>query len=432
MNPCQNTNQLPEGPDVLEKRKIPPVFERRLLDYEVALDLCLDNVPDQKTPVETIALKNSLGRILRQDVESDIAIPPFSKSTMDGYAVKSEDVQSASRETPIRLDVIDEIPAGSMSDKIVKTGQAARIMTGAPVPEGADAIITIENTVSTDDDTVLIFDSVGENHYIIHKGQDILPGQRIAESGSTITALLMGVLASCGIPYVTVACPPRVGIISTGSELVSPGDTAGPGRIYDINGYSLYGLTTESGAETTFLGVVQDKADDLLTTLNNARHFDLLLLSGGVSVGDYDIVHETLQRAGVREIFWRVKVKPGKPLFFGKMDHTLIFGLPGNPVSSVNNFYLFVKPVIDKLSGKTRWGLKTGTATIQNSFILQPGRRKFLRGQSKSEGGRETVWIIPEQRSGVFSPMARADVLVEVPEDRKIIREGDTAKVYYL
>jgi molybdopterin molybdotransferase len=432
MKPCQNTNQLFEAPVFQEKRKIPPVFERRLLDYEDALSLCLESVPKQNTAVETVALKNSLGRILRQDVESDIAIPPFSKSTMDGYAVKSEDVHPATRDNPVRLKVIDEIPAGSMSEKTVKTGQAARIMTGAPVPEGADAIITIENTLPADADTVLIYDSVGENHYIIHKGQDILPGQRIAESGVTVTALLMGVLASCGIAHVNVAARPKIGIISTGSELVSPGDAAGPGRIYDINGYSLYGLTTESGADTTFLGVVQDKSDDLLKTLNNARHFGILLLSGGVSVGDYDIVHETLQRAGVREIFWRVKVKPGKPLFFGKMDQTLIFGLPGNPVSSVNNFYLFVKPVIDKMSGKNRWGLKTGTATVQNSIILQPGRRKFLRGQLKAENNQQAVWIIPEQRSGVFSPMAKADVLVEIPEDRKIIREGEVAKIYYL
>ena len=432
MKPCQNTNQLFEAPVFQEKRKIPPVFERRLLDYEDALSLCLESVPKQNTAVETVALKNSLGRILRQDVESDIAIPPFSKSTMDGYAVKSEDVHPATRDNPVRLKVIDEIPAGSMSEKTVKTGQAARIMTGAPVPEGADAIITIENTLPADADNVLIYDSVGENHYIIHKGQDILPGQRIAESGVTVTALLMGVLASCGIAHVNVAARPKIGIISTGSELVSPGDAAGPGRIYDINGYSLYGLTTESGADTTFLGVVQDKSDDLLKTLNNARHFGILLLSGGVSVGDYDIVHETLQRAGVREIFWRVKVKPGKPLFFGKMDQTLIFGLPGNPVSSVNNFYLFVKPVIDKMSGKNRWGLKTGTATVQNSIILQPGRRKFLRGQLKAENNQQAVWIIPEQRSGVFSPMAKADVLVEIPEDRKIIREGEVAKIYYL
>jgi len=305
-------------------------------------------------------------------------------------------------------------------------------MTGAPVPEGADAIIKIEHTLSSDDGTVLIFDSVGENHYIIHKGQDILPGQRIAEKGVTINALLMGVLASCGIPAVNVACRPKIGIISTGSELVSPGNAAREGQIYDINGYSLYGLTTASGADTTFLGVVNDKSDDLLKTLNNARHFDILLLSGGVSVGDYDIVHETLQRANVREIFWRVKVKPGKPLFFGKMGHTLIFGLPGNPVSSVNNFYLFVKPVIDKMSGKDRWGLETGTAQVSNDMILQPGRRKFLRAQLQTVIDHQRVKILPEQRSGIFSPMAKADVLVEVPEDRKIIKEGETAKIYYL
>lgn len=427
----QNSNQFP-NPDGTEKRKIPPAFDRRLINYEDALQLCLSNVAEESTPPEVVPLVHSMGRVLRQDIESDIAIPPFNKSTMDGYAVKSEDVLSAAREQPVRLQVIDEIPAGMVSHKIIKTGQASRIMTGAPVPEGADAIIKIEHTLTSDDGSVLIFDSVGENHYIIHKGQDILAGQRIAERGVTINALLMGVLASCGITAVNVACRPKIGIISTGSELVSPGNAAREGQIYDINGYSLYGLTTASGAETTFLGVVNDKSDDLLRTLHNARHFDILLLSGGVSVGDYDIVHETLQRAKVKEIFWRVKVKPGKPLFFGKMGHTLIFGLPGNPVSSVNNFYLFVKPVIDKMSGKDHWGLETGTAQVLNDMILQPGRRKFLRAQLQTENNQQKVKILPEQRSGVFSPMAKADVLIEVPEDRKIVTAGETVKIYYL
>ncbi|MEW6077331.1 MAG: gephyrin-like molybdotransferase Glp [Thermodesulfobacteriota bacterium] len=422
----------PTPPIVQEKRRTRPAFDRRLIDYEEALHLCLSHVTGN-VAAETVSLIGSLGRILRQNVESGIAVPPFNKSMMDGYALKADDVRQATAERPVRLEVIDEVPAGSVSRKTVKSGQAIRIMTGAPVPEGADAVIIIEHTLLAEGGHVLVNAPAGDNNYIINKGQDILAGDRIAAAGETVTAVLMGVLASCGITAVDVSRRVKIGIISTGSELVSPGTAAREGQIYDINGFSLLGLTTEAGAEATFLGVVRDKSDDLLQVLNNARHFDIILLSGGVSVGDYDIVHETLQRADVQEIFWRVKVKPGKPLFFGKMGDALIFGLPGNPFSSVNNFYLFVRPVMDKFSGKTRWGLETGQAPVANSMILQPGRRKFLRGQLRLEAdGCRKVWIIPEQRSGVFSPMTRSDVLVEVPEDRKMIKEGDVAKIYYL
>ncbi len=242
----------------------------------------------------------------------------------------------------------------------------------------------------------------------------------------------MGVMASCGVADVKVSRRPKIGIISTGSELVAPGRSAKEGQIYDINGYSLYGLMKAAGTRPHFLGVAADKSDDLLKMLKKARQYDILLLSGGVSVGDYDIVHETLQKGRVEEIFWRVKVKPGKPLFFGKKEGTLIFGLPGNPISSVTNFFLFVKPVIDKISGKNRWGLATGQAAVMNNRILKPGRRKFLRGQLRLEDSHQQVWILPEQRSGIFSPMTKADVMVEVPEDRKLVKEGDIVKVYYL
>ncbi len=415
----------------IEKRRTEPDLGRRLLDYEEALRLCLSHV-SESVSTETIPLADSLGRILRKNVESKIALPPFDKSTMDGYAVKSSDVQSAAPDNPVRLKTIDEVPAGSVSEKTVKSGEAIKIMTGAPVPEGADAILVLERTLPADNGHVLAAHSVGDNSYIINKGQDLLPGDRVASAGGTINAVLMGLLAGCGAAEVTVSRRLKTGIISTGSELVSPGQSLHRGQIYDINSYSLYGLSTELGAAAAFLGAIRDKSDDLLKVLNKARHFDILLLSGGISVGDYDIVHETLQRAGVQEIFWRVKVKPGRPLFFGKKGKTLIFGLPGNPFSSVNNFHLFVRPVMDKLSGKNRWGLETGQAEVLNSLILQPGRRKFLRGELRFEAGRQKVWIIPEQRSGIFSPMPRADVLIEVPEDKKILKEGDVARIYYL
>jgi len=419
------------GTAVPEKRKNLPDFAAHLMEYEEALRLCLSAVP--ATPAaETVPLVDSLDRILRADVESALAVPPFNKSTMDGYAVKAVDVEAAAAETPVTLRVVDEVPAGSISSRVLRSGEAIRIMTGAAVPEGADAVIKIEKTRSVDADRVEILDGAGENHYIIPRGRDLLPGQKVAAAGTGLDAILMGIMASCGVAEVTVARKPAIGIISTGSELVPPGQPLADGRIYDINGYFLHGFLQKAGVLVAPPERVADKSDELLAALEQNSDKDILLLSGGVSVGDYDIVHETLQRAGVREIFWRVRVKPGKPLFFGKKGHTLIFGLPGNPVSSATNFFLFVKPVIDKMLGKNDWGLKTGYARVRNSRILRPGRRKFLKGMLQEKGADQQVWIISEQRSGIFSPMRDADVFIEVPEDVKMVREGSLMKIHYL
>ncbi|MFZ5563739.1 MAG: gephyrin-like molybdotransferase Glp [Thermodesulfobacteriota bacterium] len=432
----KNTLHQPElSPDgegaAPEKRTVVPAFGRRLMDYETALATCLSAVTES-LPEETLALEKSMGRVLRRAVESAIAVPPFDKSTMDGYAVKAVDVAAASDAAPVTLDVIDEIPAGRVCHKTLRSGEAVRIMTGAALPRGADAVIKLEMTAPAGPGHVKILGGPEENNYVIHKGQDLLPGTRVAEAGTVITPALLGMLANCGTPEVKVSRKPRIGIISTGSELTAPGTPLQDGRIYDVNSYLLYGLCTEAGGNAELLGTVVDKSDDLLSLLDRCAGVDILLLSGGVSVGDYDIVHETLQRAGVEEIFWRVKVKPGKPLFFGRRDATLIFGLPGNPISSANNFYLFVLPVIHKLLGKSTWGLKTGYSQVQNSMIFRPGRRKFLRAQIRYDRFSHGVWILHEQRSGVFAPMVEADVLVEVPEDAKMVREGDVVKIYYL
>lgn len=433
--PHQNMKKGPsvngKSPKSPEKRKSPPDFMGKLMDYEKALALCLSAV-SETMPLEKVYLTDSLGRVLQEDVKSTIAVPPFHKSTMDGYAVKSVDVTGASAANPVALKVIDEIPAGHVSKKVLKAGETVKIMTGAAVPEGADAVIPLEQAGDAAGPYIAIRDSVGENRFIIPKGGDILPGQSLAAPGTEIDAFMMGILASCGIAEVMVSKKPLVGIISTGSELAAPGQRLAEGRIYDVNGYLLCGLLKTAGAAAAPPLRVRDKAEELLAVLEQNRNKDILLLSGGVSVGDYDIVQETLQKAGVAEIFWRIRVKPGKPLFFGRREKTLVFGLPGNPVSSATNFFLFVKPVIDKMLGKREWGLKTGYARVQSSRILRPGRRKFLRGTCRVKGGEPSVRIVPEQRSGVFSPMAEADVLVEVPETVKMLKEGEWVKIHYL
>jgi molybdopterin molybdotransferase len=350
---------------------------------------------------------------------------------MDGYVVKADDVRRASPQTPVILSQIDDVPAGRMSSKQVGHGQTIRIMTGACVPGGADAVIKVETT-HKNDEQVEFFEGVGENPYIIAKGQDLSPGDTAARSGSVITPAMMGVLAACGTARVTVSRKPRIAIIPTGSELGQPGHPLRPDQIYDINSLALFGLCMAAGTTPVNAGIVQDRCGDLLAMLNRHQDKDILLLTGGVSVGDYDIVHETLVRAGVEEIFWRVKVQPGKPLFFGKRDKTLIFGLPGNPVSSFVNFHLFVRPVIDKMSGKRQWGCETTEARVLNNRILKPGRRKFLRGKTRRTNTRLEIEVLPEQRSGVFSPMMNTDALVEVPGDVHLLKSGEIVTVHLL
>jgi molybdopterin molybdotransferase len=414
-----------------EKRKERPDFERRLLDYDEALAVCLGSV-EEKIPAEIVRLEEGLGRVLRKDMESEVFVPPFRRSMMDGYAVRKEDVRWASPAKPVKLRMKGEIPAGFKSDRALFPGETFRIMTGAPVPDGADAVIRLENTSCWDGETVIFFDSAGENDYIVPMGQDLSPGMVTARAGETVTPAMVGVLAASGVSRIPVSKILKVGIISTGSELSTAGSKVCDGKIYDINSHSLFALAKAAGASPVNMGVVRDKTRDLYDKIAAAGDMDVLLLSGGVSVGDYDIVHETLMEAGVTEIFWRVKVKPGKPLFFGKKGKTLVFGLPGNPVSSLVNFNLFVRPVLDKLSGKTSWGLRKGSARIIGNLILAPGRRKFLRGKISEIDASLCVEIIAEQRSGIFSPMMRADVLLEVAEETRALKEGDIVNVYYL
>jgi molybdopterin molybdotransferase len=401
-----------------------------LLDYHDALDRCLLQV-ETCLPAETIALEQSLGRVLRRDQRCTVYLPPWGRALMDGYAVRQRDLRGASPQRPVILEQIDEVPAGRVSSKTIGTGQTMRIMTGARVPEGADAVIKLED-IRKIGDRVLFSKMAGDNTYILEKGRDLVPGDLTAASGKVVTPALMGILAAGGHSHILVSRKPAVAIIPTGSELASPGQACGPGQVYDINSHALFGLCMEAGAAPVNAGIVKDRAADLLDTINRHLNKDLILLSGGISTGDYDLVYETLVRAGVKEVFWRVKVQPGKPLFLGKRGKTLVFGLPGNPVSSFVNFHLFVRPVIAKMLGKIQWTNKTITARLTNHRILKPGRRKFLRGRIKRNNDRIEIEVIAEQRSGVFSPVLKADVLIEIPGDVKLLRSGDRVTAYLL
>lgn len=430
-----NTSPNDEKNDLscsVQKREFSPDIQRELLPLEEALNICLSEV---RAPLmaESLPLMASLDRILQEDIVSEYFVPPFNKSMMDGYAVKFDDVKNASFDQPVRLKVIGDAPAGFFGNHIIQPGESVRIMTGAPVPEGADTIIALEDTTPVVGlDQVDILGYFRDNRFIIEKGKDICPGQIVLKKGVKITPAVMGMAANCGYAHVKVAKKPRIGILSTGSELVSPGETPGKGQIFDINGYSLYGYAKACGADVSYLGIAKDTSEDVIRFIQSCREWDILILSGGVSVGDYDVVHDAFQKIGVEEIFWRVKIKPGKPLFFGKKESSLIFGLPGNPVSALTNFLLFILPVMDKMSGKNYHGLKKGYARVLNDFMLKPGRRKILRGKFSLKEGQDGVFIMSEQKSGIFRPLVESDVLIEIHDDVKYVHEGDRVKIYYL
>jgi molybdopterin molybdotransferase len=401
-----------------------------MIPYEEALDRCLSEV-QHPLPSEQVPVLDALGRILRERIQSPHAFPPFSRSVMDGYAVRWKDVAGASRETPADLEVIGDLPAGKKDGKRINEGQAIRIMTGAPVPEGADAVVMIEET-ECDGNRVKILRNVKENENIASAGGDLKQGKVILSQGVRIGPVEMGMLAACGRARVSVSQRPKIGILSTGNELAVPGTKCGAAQIYDVNGYVLFGLAGQAGAEAQFMGIAGDRYEELLQILNRSGDLDILLISGGGSVGDYDIVQDALLQAGMRKVLWNTRINPGKPLFVGRRFRQLIFALPGNPISSMLNFFLLVRPVLDKMMGQETPGLRTAEAIVLEELKVKPGQRKFIRARLKQINETIGVRVLPWQRSAGVHSMAGADALVEVPEHVEWLRKGDKVKIFHL
>lgn len=401
----------------------------RLMKYDDALARCMENT--RILPGERVPLLDSQGRVLREDITSPIDIPPFHRSAMDGYAVRWNDLRSASPASPAMLEVLGDLAAGSRTSMKVRKGQAIRIMTGAPLPAGADAVVMVEYT-ERNDPLVKISRSVEKGENIGSAGEDVGKGERILEKGIVMGPAEMGMAGACGRKAVTVAKRPRIGFFSTGDEVAVPGTRRRAGQIFDANGYSLSGLARQAGAEATFLGVVRDREADLVKIFERTKGLDLISLSGGVSVGDYDLVYKTMKAQGVKELFWRVAIKPGKPIFVGRRSRQLLFGLPGYPVSSMVTFLLFVRPVIDKMLGKRVIGMRKGRARVLEERKLKPGRMKFLRASLDEGPDGARVRIFRNQHSGVLKSMVAGDVLVEVPGHTALLKKGRIVDIHYM
>ena len=402
----------------------------KTIPYSQAVEKCLSEV-QQTVPSELVPVLDTLGRTLGEDIRSPYAIPPFSRSVMDGYAVRWKDLIGASQHNPRILDVIGDLPAGKKNGKIVGAGQAVRIMTGAPMPEGADAVVMVEYTEPVGN-RVKILKEIKEKENIAFAGEDIKQDKVILSQGVRIGPAEMGIFAACGRALVSVSQRPKVGILSTGNELVTPGTQCGAAQICDVNGYALSGLAGQAGAEALFLGIAGDRYDELLQILNRSGDFDILLISGGGSIGDYDFVQDALLQAGMRKVLWKTRISPGKPLFVGRRFRQLIFALPGNPVSSMLNFLLLVRPVLDKMMGKETPGLKTGHAIISKELTVKPGQKRLFRAELRNIDGTIMAQILPWQKSVGFPSMIEADALVEVPEDVESLSQGDKVKIYHL
>jgi molybdopterin molybdotransferase len=381
-------------------------------------------------PPESVSLAQALGRTLARDIRAREDIPPFTKSTMDGYAVRAEDTRPSSRRTPheVGLEVLEDLPAGRRSRKAVGPGQAVRIMTGAPLPAGADAVVMVEDTESRDR-AVRVRREVRPGDNIGLAGEDLKKGEIALERGTLIGPAETAVLAAAGLASVPVTRRPKLAVIATGDEIVEAGDPKRLGQIRNSNGPALTAMAAEAGADARYLGIARDRKASLAAKLARARGADVLVLSGGVSVGDYDLVKDGLEASGVKPVFWQVRIKPGKPVFFGRRGRQLVFGLPGNPTSSLVTFLLFVRPALDRMLGRAMTGPPSATAVLDEPVALKSGRTQFLRGRFVGRGPVLKVAPYEDQRSGVLRSMVRGRVLIVVPADATRLEAGREVEI---
>ncbi len=402
-----------------------------LLDVEVeqALDIVLRSVSPLEQ--ETRPLLECLGSVLAEEVPADMDIPPFDNSAMDGYAVIAADTVAATAQKPVTLRVIADLPAGYPPPALVRPGEAVRIMTGAPMPPGTDAVIRTED-VQRGDGVVLISRQVSQGYDLRKAGEDVRKGQIILSNGTVIRPAEIGMLATLGRTQAQVVRRPRVAVLTTGDELVAPDEPVTPGKIRNSNLYSISAQVKACGGEPVPLGVARDRAADLEDKIRQGiTDADMLLTSGGVSVGDYDVVKTVLARMG-EILFWRVKMRPGAPVTFGRIRGKPMFGLPGNPSASMVAFEQFVRPAILKMSGRSRLRRRQVEATLEEGVKNRVGVRNFLRAIATEEKGEWRVRPAGSQGSGILRTMVLSNALLVIPEVVGRLQPGDRATVQLL
>jgi molybdopterin molybdotransferase len=378
------------------------------------------------TPQLVPLTESALGLLLAEDVVSDLDMPPFDKAMMDGYAVRTADLNQGRGV----LSVVEEIVAGKAPQTTLSAGRCARIMTGAPIPVGADAVVQVEHTKLLEDGRVAIEGPplrVGQN--VLSQGREMRRGETVLATGSLLRPQEMGLLATLGHVSIHAIPRPTVAILPTGDELVEAGDTPRPGQIRNSNGPMLVAQTSRAGGLPKYLGIARDNPDDLRSRINQGLEADVLILSGGVSVGKRDLVPHVLHEAGVVAHFHKVDMKPGKPLFFATRDRTLVFGLPGNPVSSLVGFELFVRPALRRLRGHADAGPKMINAILVEDYAYTTDRPTYHPASLKITANGNRVHIVPWFGSPDLRGLVAANALVVLPPGDLVHRAGSVYPV---
>jgi molybdopterin molybdotransferase len=392
-------------------------------------------VLEQARPLgaETVALPQALGRVSIEPVIATRRLPPADNSAMDGYALRAADARGASRAAPVRLPVLFEVAAGAATARALPEGAAARILTGAPLPPGADSVVRQEDT-QREGDAVAIEIEPRLGDHVRRAGEDVEPGEQVISAGTPLSAAHLGMLTSLGRGFVAVHQRPRVAILSGGDELVEPDDPVDGGRIVSSNSWSLAAACRELGADPVYLGIARDRPDDIERRLSAGLACDALVSSAGVSVGDRDYVRGVFEKLGCELLFWGVQMKPGYPLAVGVFEGRgpLVFALPGNPVSALVCFEEFVRPALLRMAGHAKLFRPCIEAALGETLRKSPGRLHFVRVRLSREGGRVVARSTGNQSSGVLRSLCEAQGLLIFAAEARELRAGDTATVQVL
>jgi len=395
---------------------------KQMIRYQQALRIVLKEI--KPLPSQRVCLSPALARVLAEDVFSDIDNPPLDNSAMDGYGVKHRDLKGLTRLNPARLRVIGTLQAGQLPEKVVAQKQAIRIMTGAPIPEGVDAVVPVEDTQEKDG-YVLIYKEIEKKSNIRRKGEDIRAKEKVLTKGKLIRPAEIGMLAALGYSQVKVIKNPFVGILATGDELIDIGRRLSFGKIRNSNSYSLAAGVSKCGGKPILLGIAKDKPEELNLKIKQGLGYDALIISGGISMGRTDYVRQIIENLGVEIRFVKVAQRPGQPFAFGMFKHKPIFCLPGNPVSSLVVFEMYVRPALLKMGGRTNYSPPQVTATIEEEIRVKPGRRYFLRMKIRKRNNQYYACLTGPQGSGILKSMVLADGLLVIPEDIELVKKGE-------
>lgn len=396
------------------------------ISFEEAYSIIIEKT--EVLPSEKVFIISALNRVSAEDVYAPYNIPFADNSAMDGYAIISDDTKDATKDNPSKLKLIDVIPAGKGEKITLKRGFAVKIMTGAVIPEGANAIARKE-ICEEKDGYVYIYEKVEKGKDLRKKGEDIKKGEKVIEKGKIITPSVCGVLASLGKSMIKVYRQPKVGLIITGDEIVDIDENLTFGKVKNSNAYSLLALLKEVGAISFYSGIIKDKKEELLKAIIENSNLDCILSTGGVSVGDYDYTKEVIKEAGFEIHFWRARVKPGKPILFATKNKTLFFGIPGNPVSTMVTFYNFIRPALLKMQGFKEINLPTEEAILSAPIKRKDTRKEFIRGILYKDGDNFYVKPTGAQGSGILTSMLKGNCFIVVDEGVENVEVGDRVKV---